>query len=103
MVANFDRNVSGSEVLTWAQTLKLTFRGYQIHVWTCLDERNTMAFLDFGISSRKKGIRDKPFCGKRSIFIKEPWIHINYFFTSNRSIGTVVRPIYGISVVFSDS
>ena len=37
----------GSKVLTWGQTLKLTVLGQQIHIWTLLDEKNTMAFLVF--------------------------------------------------------
>ena len=35
--------------MTWGQTLKLTFRGHQIHILTRLNERNTMAFLVFSV------------------------------------------------------
>ena len=40
-------NVSGSKVMTWGQTLKLNFRGHQIHISTRLDEENAMTFLVF--------------------------------------------------------
>ena len=55
----------------------------------------------FGISSRKKVIRDKLVLEKRSIFIEDHWILINYCFTSNHSI-PLLELTTGSLLLFSD-
>ena len=58
-------------------------------------------FQVFGISSRKKVIRDKLFFEKRSIFIKDHWILINYYFTSNQRTA-LLEITTGSLFLFSD-
>ena len=69
-VAKLKRNAWGSKVLTWCQTLKLCFRGHQIHISTRLGERNASIFSYSASLLNSKVIRDKHLLEKRYFLLK---------------------------------